>query len=54
MKSYQLRIVGLINLYNFGIKFDTIRDYIKNYEFFLHATICRDGSCYHPPIEMYF
>jgi hypothetical protein len=34
-KYINYKIVGIINLYNFGIKFDFIRDYIKkNYEFF--------------------
>jgi hypothetical protein len=41
--------VGLVYFYNFGIKFDFIRDHMKKLCIFLRGTICRGGPCYHPP-----
>ena len=48
------KTLGLINIYNFGIKFVIIQDHMKNLQFFLHETICRDGSCHHPPLKIMF
>jgi hypothetical protein len=41
-KVINYKIVSLINLYNFGIKFDLIQDHMKKM-IFLGETICRDG-----------
>ena len=33
-KSYQIKVLDLVILYNFHIKFDSIRDHMKSYEYF--------------------
>jgi hypothetical protein len=33
-KVINYKIIDLVNLYNLGIKFDFIRNYMKSYEFF--------------------
>jgi len=47
-KVVNYKILDLVILYNFGIKFDLIRDYMKKLWIFLYGTICRGGPCYHP------
>ena len=42
-KVINYKIVDLVKLYNFGIKFVFLRDHMKRLLFFLRDTICRVG-----------
>jgi hypothetical protein len=52
-KVINYKILDHVNLYNFDIKFDFIRDHMKKLWNFLRVTICKGGSCYHPPLKIY-
>ena len=44
-------VLDLVILYNFGIKFDFIRDHMKKLWFFLRGTICRGRPCHHRALK---
>jgi len=46
------KILDLIKLYNFDIKFVFIRNHMKKLWNFLSKNICRDGSYHRPPKEI--
>ena len=46
------KILDLIKLYNFDIKFVFIRNHMKTLWNFLSKNICRDGSYHRPPKEI--
>ena len=53
-KLINYKVLGLVILYNFDIKFDFIWDHIKKLWIFLRRTICRGRLCHHPPLKCIF
>jgi hypothetical protein len=52
-KVINYKVLDLVILYNFDIKFEFIRNYMKKL-YFLRENIFSGGSCYHPPLKMHF
>ena len=48
-KVINYKVLDLVILYNFDIKFDFIQDHMKKLWIFFRETICRGGPCHHPP-----
>ena len=44
-----LKILGLVNLYNFDIKFDIIQDHIKSFEFICMGPFVGEGHAVPAP-----
>jgi hypothetical protein len=53
-KVINYKVLGLVKLYNFDIKFDFIRDRMKKLRIFFHGTIFRDGSCHYQSLNIPF
>jgi hypothetical protein len=51
-KVVNCKVLDLVILYNFGIKFDIIQDHMKKLLIFLCGTICRGRPCHHPPLKI--
>ena len=53
-KVINYKVLDLVILYNFDIKFDFIRNHMKKLYFFLRGAICRGETCHHLPLKIYF